>query len=337
MVGYAQCNALQVALTIGLLGDVMLGRGVAARLAEVAPEDVWSPELRRLCLSCDLVICNLECCVSERGRPTERIPGKPFFFRGPPAALESLLAVGVAAVGLANNHALDFEEPALLDTMELLRDTGIRMAGAGSEEKEARRGLIVEAAGTPLGLLAVSDHPHEYAAGPNAAGIAHADLSRGVPSWMTAELERLRAECALVIAFPHWGPNMNPDTGRWQTKAASEMLSSGATLVAGHSAHVFHGVGWMKGSAVLFDLGDALDDYAIDPRLRNDLGILALWRPGDAHADIELVGLHLDHCRTELAYGADADWIAARLADSCRFLGSSVERLAEQRFRIRPA
>jgi hypothetical protein len=33
MVGYAQCNALQVAPTIGLLGDVMFGRGVAARLA----------------------------------------------------------------------------------------------------------------------------------------------------------------------------------------------------------------------------------------------------------------------------------------------------------------
>jgi poly-gamma-glutamate synthesis protein (capsule biosynthesis protein) len=115
------------------------------------------------------------------------------------------------------------------------------------------------------------------------------------------------------------------------------MLSAGANLVAGHSAHVFHGVGWVEGSAILFDLGDALDDYAIDPGLRNDLGILALWQPGGGRADVELVGLHLDYCRTELAYGADADWIAARLADSGRFLGSSVERLAEQRFRIRPA
>jgi hypothetical protein len=30
---------------------------------------------------------------------------------------------------------------------------------------------------------------------------------------------------------------------------------------------------------VLYDLGDALDDYAVDRELRN-LGILALWRPG---------------------------------------------------------
>ena len=119
--------------TIGLLGDVMLGRGVAEHLAEVPPEDVWSAELRELCLDCDLVIGNLECCLSERGDPTTRIRGKPFFFRAPPRAVESLRAIGVAAVGLANNHALDFGDCALLDTLELLGEAGIAAAGAGTE------------------------------------------------------------------------------------------------------------------------------------------------------------------------------------------------------------
>jgi Bacterial capsule synthesis protein PGA_cap len=114
------------------------------------------------------------------------------------------------------------------------------------------------------------------------------------------------------------------------------MLEAGASLVAGHSAHVFHGIGWEGGSPVLFDLGDALDDYSVDSRLRNDLGVLALWRPGNADGPLELVGLRLDHCRTDLAYGADAEWIATRLAEACRRLGSAVERLAEQRFRVSP-
>jgi poly-gamma-glutamate capsule biosynthesis protein CapA/YwtB (metallophosphatase superfamily) len=320
--------------TIGLLGDVMLGRGVAERLGEIPPEEVWSPELRELCRSCDLVICNLECCVSERGTPTRRIRGKPFFFCAPPAAVESLRAIGASAVGLANNHALDFEEAALLDTLELLGEVGIAVAGAGTDEVEARRGGIVEVGGTRLGLFAVSDHPGEYAAGPGSPGIAYADLARGLPTWMAAELERLRSECDLVVAFPHWGPNMNPDTARWQRRTAARMLAAGASLVAGHSAHVFHGVGWADDAPLLFDLGDALDDYAIDPTLRNDLGVLALWRPGDASAPLELIGLRLDYCRTGLARDADAEWIAARLAAACESLGSAVERVAEQRFRI---
>jgi poly-gamma-glutamate capsule biosynthesis protein CapA/YwtB (metallophosphatase superfamily) len=336
MVGYARCNACPMEPTIGLLGDVMLGRGVGEHLAEVPPEEVWSPALRELCLSCELVVCNLECCISERGERTSRIRGKPFFFRAPPAAVESLRAIGVSAVGLANNHALDYGERALLDTLELLRDSGIEAAGAGADPNAARRGVIVERSGARLGLLAVSDHPREYAAGPGAPGIAHADLTRDPPDWLTAELGRLRDECDHVIAFPHWGPNMNPDTAPWQVKAAAGAVEAGATAVAGHSAHVFHGIGRERGTPVLFDLGDALDDYAVDPRLRNDLGVLGLWRPGSADAPLELVGLHLDYCRTDLAHGDDAEWIATRLADACRALGSSVERVAEQRFLVSP-
>jgi poly-gamma-glutamate synthesis protein (capsule biosynthesis protein) len=326
-----------VTLTVGLLGDVMLGRGVAEHISETPPADVWSPELRRLCRSCDLVICNLECCISGRGDRTRRIPRKPFFFRAPPAAVGSLSAIGVSAVGLANNHALDFEEMALLDTIELLDDAGMVGAGAGADEHLARKGAIVERAGRRIGLVAVADHPIEYAAGAGRPGIAHADLSRGLPGWLIAELERLRAECDLVVAFPHWGPNMNPETARWQRKVAARMLASGATVVAGHSAHVFHGAGWEEGGPVLFDLGDALDDYAVDPRLRNDLGVLALWRIEGDEAAIEVVGLRLDYCRTGLAHGPDAEWIAARLTRACQSLGSSVERLAEQRFRVTPA
>jgi poly-gamma-glutamate capsule biosynthesis protein CapA/YwtB (metallophosphatase superfamily) len=326
-----------VTTTIGLLGDVMLGRAVAQHLSEVPAEEVWSPEMRELCSSCDLVICNLECCVSERGRRTGRIPGKPFFFRAPPAAVKSLQAIGVGVVSLANNHALDFEEAALLDTLDLLGEGEILAAGAGRDEAAAQSGVVADVAGMRLGLLSVSDHPAEFAAGPGTPGIAYADLTRGLPGWLTTGLERLRAECEIVIAFPHWGPNMNPDTAPWQRKAAARMLASGATLVAGHSAHVFHGVGWADGCPLLFDLGDALDDYAVNRQLRNDLGVLALWRPGQPEASIELVGLRLDYCRTDFARGPDAEWITARLTKACRSLGSSVERMGEQRLRVSPA
>lgn len=120
----------------------------------------------------------------------------------------------------------------------------------------------------------------------------------------------------------------------WQRERAHELLAAGADAVAGHSAHVFHGVELTPRGPALYDLGDALDDYAIDPKLRNDLGVLALWRPA---GQLELVGLHLDFCRTELATGKDADWIAARLRLACGELGTSVRRLDEARFAIDPA
>ncbi|MGH2963349.1 MAG: CapA family protein, partial [Solirubrobacterales bacterium] len=96
------------------------------------------------------------------------------------------------------------------------------------------------------------------------------------------------------------------------------------------------GVGWTGGCPLAFDLGDALDDYAVDDRLRNDLGLMALWRPGGAGAELELVGLGLDFCRTRLAEGEEAEWIAARLERACGALGTRVERTADQRFAVTP-
>ncbi len=322
--------------TIALLGDVMLGRLVAERVADQPPEEVWAPEVRELCGSCDLVICNLECCISSRGEPTARVRDKPFFFRGPPEAVLSLQAIGVRAVGLANNHALDYEAEALIETLELLAQAGIAVAGSGRDEFEARRGAIVEAGGRRLGLVAVSDHPREFAADPDSPGIAYANLRRGVPNWLADELARLDRECDHVVAFPHWGPNMTTQPAGWQRRAAEQLQEAGADLVAGHSAHVFHAAGWGRRGPLVFDLGDALDDYAVDRRLRNDLGVIALWRPGDPEAELELVGLALDFCHTRLAVGEEADWIAQRLARACAALGTAVERTAEQRFRATP-
>jgi poly-gamma-glutamate capsule biosynthesis protein CapA/YwtB (metallophosphatase superfamily) len=322
--------------TIGLLGDVMLGRSVADALREVPPEDVWAPAMREIASSCDAVICNLECCISERGRRTERIAGKPFFFRAPPQAVGSLEAMGVRAVGLANNHALDYEVEALADTLEHLRAAGIAFAGTGTDIDAARRGSVVEVAGSRVGIVAVSDHPEEFAGAANTPGIAYADLRRGMPAWLEAELGRVRGQCDVLVAFPHWGFNMTSEPAPWQREAARALQDAGADIVAGHSAHLFHGVGWAARGPLAFDLGDALDDYRVDAELRNDLGVMALWRPGDAERELELVGLALDFCHTRLAEGAEADWIAARLERACAELGTGVERSGEQRFVIAP-
>src|SRR4029453_10473638 len=91
--------------------------------------------------------------------------------------------------------------------------------------------------------------------------------------------------------------------------AADTLTEAGVTLVAGHSAHVFHGV---RGP-VLYDLGDFVDDYAVDPHLRNDLGLLFLAAGGGARLSaVEAVPLKLDYCHTRVAVGDDGAWIRRR-------------------------
>jgi hypothetical protein len=67
--------------------------------------------------------------------------------------------------------------------------------------------------------------------------------------------------------------------------------------------------------------------------LRNDLGVLALWSPG-ADPELELVALRLDYAHTSVAFGADADWIAARLRKACAELGTSARRVDGSRLAV---
>ena len=104
-------------------------------------------------------------------------------------------------------------------------------------------------------------------------------------------------------------------------RASRVLVGAGATLVAGHSAHVFQGVQ----GRVLFDLGGFIDDYAVDPVLRNDLGLLWLVTLDErGPLVLEAVPLTLDFCRTRLADGAEAAWVEQRLADACRSMGTEV-------------
>ena len=102
--------------------------------------------------------------------------------------------------------------------------------------------------------------------------------------------------------------------------AAAALGRRGATLVAGHSAHVFHGVA----GRVLYDLGDFVDDYAVDRDLRNDLGSRCCSSPSTTAPPrrLEALPLTLGHCHTRLATGDDAAWVVRRFRELCARLGT---------------
>jgi len=291
---------------LALAGDTMLGRGVAETLGWQRPESLVDSELAEITRGADLFVLNLECCVSERCEPAQ----KTFTFQAPPAAVETLVHLGVDCVTLGNNHALDCGIEALLETLEHLRATGIAWAGAGENLEQARTPTVVG----ELPVLAFADHQADFGAGPDRPGIAYADLSPGVPAWI-----RERAPGALVC--PHWGPNMTPSPLPYVRSAARELRDAGATLVAGTSAHVFHGID----ENVLYDLGDFLDDYHVHRRLRNDHGLLFLVElEPDGPRRIEAVPLKLEYSYTRLARGSEAEWIRNRFRRACSELGTQV-------------
>ena len=158
--------------------------------------------------------------------------------------------------------------------------------------------------------------------GPGRPGVAFADLRSGPPDWAQAAAQP-GPDCDAVLVTPHWGPNMVSEPLSSVRGAADALVGAGATLVAGHSAHVFHGVA----DRVLFDLGDFLDDYAVDRELRNDMGLLWLIDLSpDGPRRIRALPLALEYCFTRRASAAETDWIERRLRHLCAPFGTGVQR-----------
>jgi poly-gamma-glutamate capsule biosynthesis protein CapA/YwtB (metallophosphatase superfamily) len=315
-----------MAVTLALAGDTMLGRGVAQRLVTEPRGSLLATELQEIACGADLFIVNLECCVSDRG---ERIrdPYKRFFFRAPSVAAERLAEMGVTCATLANNHALDFGVDALEDTLAHLRAAGIAAVGAGRNEVAARAPVVLDGGGLRVRVVSVTDHPSTYAAGDDHPGIAFADLwHEELPPWLR-DVSAPGPDADVVLVSPHWGPNMRTAPVTHVRHASAALEAAGATLIAGHSAHVVQGTS----DRTLFDLGDFIDDYAVDASLRNDLSLLWLVTLDvDGPVRVEGVPVRLELGHTRPATSIEATLLLALLEERCAAVGSTVRREGER-------
>ena len=301
--------------TIAFLGDIMLGRGVAEEIGRREPAVFWG-DLVPVLAAPDLVIANLECAITEHTVPWTRT-SKAFHFRAPPDAVEVLRAGRVGAVGLANNHVLDFEQGGLLDTLRHLETAGIAHAGAGETLEQAREPAVVTAGVLRVGIAAFTDNEPGWAAGPGRPGTSQLRFLPTPGALRTVERTVARARDAgasFIVLSLHWGANMVERPPRPFRRFARAALDRGVDMIHGHSAHIFQGVEVHHGKPILYDTGEALDDYAIDPVLRNDRSFIILADLEDARVRaLRLVPILLRGTQVGLARGRDFEETCRRM------------------------
>jgi len=322
-------------ITVALVGDVMLGRGVNEALRTSSPEQPWGDVLPLLD-SADLRIVNLECAITDHKQPWTRTP-TVFHFRADPSAIEVLRTAGIDGCSLANNHTLDFEEQGLLDTLEHLESAGIPYAGAGRDQEEATQPVLFRASpdhADRVALLAFTDNEPSFAAAPDRPGTNYLPVSlepevlRGVEVAITTARE---AGADTVIFSNHWGPNMVQRPNDLFRRFARAVVDRGADVYYGHSAHIFQGVEIYRGKPILYDTGDFIDDYAVDPKLRNDRSFLfkVSLEEGEFRR-LELFPVALSYARVELAAGAEREAIFDRMERLSQEMGTAFARLEDR-------
>jgi poly-gamma-glutamate synthesis protein (capsule biosynthesis protein) len=315
--------------SIILTGDVMLGRGVAQAIQWYGAAYPWGNVLPVL-KQADLAIVNLECVIAEKGQPWSRWP-KEFHFRAAPDAIETLKLAAIRCVSLANNHVLDYETEALLEMLQRLQEAGIAFVGAGRDLQGATRPAILRAGELRVGVVAFTDNEPGWVAQEDVPGTnwipitLHSDES--LPRVQQAIEQARGLGAQLVIVSIHWGPNMVGRPSELFQEFAREVIRRGADVFWGHSAHIFQGIEIFEGRPILYDTGDFVDDYAVDPYLRNDYGLLYCLHVEASNVHrIELIPTQIENCQVNLAKGADSLAISAKVQRLCAEMGTHLRK-----------
>ena len=301
---------------IGFAGDVMLGRNVDLTQRRRAVDAVWGDLLPRL-QALDGLVVNLECALSTRGSEwTETY--RPFHFRAAPDwAVPALGGAGVDCCALANNHVLDYGVVALEDTLDVLDAAGIARTGAGRDVGEALQPARLAAGGLDVTVVSVTDNTPEYAASTDSPGTAYVELDGSAEGGLAdgrRRVERALAVAAetdpdLLVASVHLGPNMVERPSAGQERFARWLADAGVDVVHGHSAHAFNGVEIRNGSVLMYDTGDFVDDYRVDPELRNDRSFLFVLAVEEGRPrELRLYPVQIRDCAVHEATSETARW-----------------------------
>jgi poly-gamma-glutamate synthesis protein (capsule biosynthesis protein) len=258
-------------------GDIMLDGGPGHALDTGRdPLAALAPVFR----DADLVVGNLECAVSDKGKKVL----KSYTFRAPTESIP-LLKRYFSAVCIANNHALDFGREGFVDQLALMEKERLPYFGGGRNRDAARRPCILEARGKRIALLGYCGFPpRSFEAGPQTPGTAwlvEADVLADLKKLQEGETDASRPQASaaangsgaqaakapqsrkpdIVIPYLHWGHEMEPMPDDQQKRLARRFIDAGASAVIGVHPHVPQTVDVYRGRPIVYSLGNCVFDY----------------------------------------------------------------------------
>jgi Bacterial capsule synthesis protein PGA_cap len=227
-------------------GDVMLGRSCAAKIQNgTDPFEGISSVIRQA----SFAAANLECTISNLGESTNR-----YAFRAPAQSAQLLRRAGFDAMGLANNHALDFGPVALHDsTAHLLREQVEPIGVETPTRKTCDPSFFSLSDGKKIALLAISDVD-------STPGSQIATTS--VRAKLRAAIAKARSHANLVVCLVHWGIENTERVTDEQRELARWLIDHGVDLVVGSHPHCVQSIDFYHSCPIAYSLGNLVFDGA---------------------------------------------------------------------------
>lgn len=276
----------------------------------------------------DVRLANLETAITH----SDDFAPKGINYRMAPENAPCLLAAGLDACSLANNHALDFGRGALIETLEVLQRLGVRAAGAGRNLADANTPSVIPLSGRSTRIIFAaaafedSGVPPGWRAEPHKPGLNLLEPSEDAARELAARIAEVRGPQDIGVASIHWGSNWGYEVADTHRRFAHALIDSGeVSVVHGHSSHHPRPVEVYRDRLILYGCGDFLNDYegiGGYEAFRSDL-VAMYFVDLDRHGvllGLELTPLEIRRFRLNRAAAADAKWLGETLSrESARF------------------
>lgn len=305
-------------VTITFAGDILFdpSYSVMAKLLQNGGDigNGIAPDLIGEMQSADIMMLNNEFAYSDRGTPT---PEKQFTFRARPDSVSYLTELGVDIVSLANNHAYDYGEQALLDSMQILREEGIPYVGAGANIEEASAPVYFIINDMKIAFISATqierlDNPDTKGATETSPGVFRCLNSEKLLQTVAAAKE----ESDFVIVYVHWGTENQEETDWAQDKQAPELVEAGADLIIGDHPHILQKIDIIDGVPVIYSLGN----FWFNSR-PIDTGMVKVTISEEGLQSFQFIPCLQNNCKTSLLEGEEK----ARVLGEMRRMSPSVQ------------
>lgn len=179
----------------------------------------------------DLAVITQESVMSSEHSVTGSYP----VYNAPGELADAFVKSGFDIVNIATNHALDYGEQGLLNTIDFLkREKKLGVIGAVSDKGSAASPVIRRVNGIKLAFVAFTD-PDASRSLPedSSAFLMVSDYEDMIYEAVTAA----KQQADFVIVFPHWGNEYGSEVTQAQRTLAKKLGEWGADVIIGTNPH----------------------------------------------------------------------------------------------------
>jgi poly-gamma-glutamate synthesis protein (capsule biosynthesis protein) len=247
-------------LIVGFVGDVYVNRD--------KPEKAFE-HVKPIFDACDILFGNLEVPITSMEK-TRDIKSGFTSLKMSPEMVSAFVYAGFEVMAFAASHTMDWGEAGLEETIQVCKNNGIKIVGAGRNSDEAHAPVIVEKKGLRVAFLAYEATPYKYVgrASPEMGGLNKIKISPLYRDYINVpDLKKLKDHVKaakevsdVVIVSFHWGESGAETVTMYQEYLGRIAIENGAHLIIGHHPHHLQAFQVCQDGFIAYSLGNFIFD-----------------------------------------------------------------------------